>query len=409
MLANNTPKLTLLKYYSDNIHGTLFDTDIHEISKFIDFMSTIQTTVYEQIEENTHFIKISRLHCATIVAKLFLNKIPDIQAPINSKYKVRNFNYIFNKSEDASYSELPNSDMQYINSNDEYRDSIMKILRRDEETGSNVEIDELSLEKIKFIMNYFDIIYRLYKDNPAGILNEYVEFRKYKKKQNLINKNININNFIEKNVKIVNKKIEDVENIEDSKIIFANKYLGGSVLTTGCCQEEIYYLTHPELFVAMVLFDYEVEDNEYSCVEIINCMKYSNYSNYGFNTKFNQTDKYTIVKSFVEIDAYRFNQNNKQLQYQKKYINREINKCIAGFFNSSKEIITTGNWGCGAFGGDAELKFLIQLFVAILYDKQLIYCTNDIEILNRLKQKKPNMLYAKDLKELKQIIDKFKE
>lgn len=52
---------------------------------------------------------------------------------------------------------------------------------------------------------------------------------------------------------------------------------------------------------------------------------------------------------------------------------------------------------------------MIQLFVAILYDKQLIYCTNDIEILNRLKQKKPNMLYAKDLKELKQIIDKFKE
>ena len=37
--------------------------------------------------------------------------------------------------------------------------------------------------------------------------------------------------------------------------------------------------------------------------------------------------------------------------------------------------IATGNWGCGAFGGDVQLKFLIQLLAASQNDRDLAYFT----------------------------------
>lgn len=46
---------------------------------------------------------------------------------------------------------------------------------------------------------------------------------------------------------------------------------------------------------------------------------------------------------------------------------REIRKAYAGFSNISvyptseprKNTVSTGNWGCGDFGGDKEIKFFI--------------------------------------------------
>lgn len=36
--------------------------------------------------------------------------------------------------------------------------------------------------------------------------------------------------------------------------------------------------------------------------------------------------------------------------------------------------ICSGNWGCGAFGGDAQLKFLLQWISSSMLNKKLIYC-----------------------------------
>jgi len=36
--------------------------------------------------------------------------------------------------------------------------------------------------------------------------------------------------------------------------------------------------------------------------------------------------------------------------------------------------IITGNWGCGAFGGNLQLKFLIQWMAASLVGRELVYC-----------------------------------
>lgn len=83
-MSTNKSRLALLQYYIDNIHNSLFDTNIDEISQFIYFLATIETNIYHKVENYENqlsrqlcCITISRLHCATIVAKLFLNKIPD--------------------------------------------------------------------------------------------------------------------------------------------------------------------------------------------------------------------------------------------------------------------------------------------------------------------------------------------
>lgn len=48
---------------------------------------------------------------------------------------------------------------------------------------------------------------------------------------------------------------DDNQSIEDFygtiKADFANKFIGGGSLTTGCVQEEIMFGNHPELYISM--------------------------------------------------------------------------------------------------------------------------------------------------------------
>ncbi len=61
----------------------------------------------------------------------------------------------------------------------------------------------------------------------------------------------------------------------------------------------------------------------------------------------------------VAIDAMYFSKPS--IQYNMKYIKRELIKAYAGFRTQGSTPnqafpIATGNWGCGAFNGDKQLK-----------------------------------------------------
>jgi len=43
--------------------------------------------------------------------------------------------------------------------------------------------------------------------------------------------------------------------------------------------------------------------------------------------------------------------------------------------NTLLPAVATGNWGCGAFNGDAELKALVQLMAAAEANRPLAYFT----------------------------------
>ena len=61
---------------------------------------------------------------------------------------------------------------------------------------------------------------------------------------------------------------------------------------------------------------------------------------------------------------------------------REFLKALAGFRGmdclnerAGRLRVVTGNWGCGAFGGDPQLKYLIQWMAASAVDRDLVYCS----------------------------------
>lgn len=64
-----------------------------------------------------------------------------------------------------------------------------------------------------------------------------------------------------------------------------------------------------------------------------------------------------------------------------KFVDRELNKAYAGWAPLSGVAarpmppVATGNWGCGAFGGDKRLKALLQLMVCTRVCRPLVYYT----------------------------------
>lgn len=65
--------------------------------------------------------------------------------------------------------------------------------------------------------------------------------------------------------------------MNEHKMDFANKYLGGGVLYSGCVQEEIRFMICPELIVGL-LFTEEMMPNE--SVIIKGCEQFSSYTGY---------------------------------------------------------------------------------------------------------------------------------
>ncbi|EGR27026.1 poly adp-ribose glycohydrolase, putative [Ichthyophthirius multifiliis] len=179
---------------------------------------------------------------------------------------------------------------------------------------------------------------------------------------------------------------------EHIHVDFANPFLGGGVLSSGLIQEEIRFITFPECIVSMIFFE-KLEDNEAAI--IYGAEQFSQYKGYGKSFQFNGdfTEKYNVIQGekniidtvLVAIDAIHFQQEQINLQYNEFFRNREIIKALAGFegikieeqnnFANQKKSIVTGNWGCGYFKGDKELKFMIQWICASLSQRDMIFCT----------------------------------
>lgn len=99
--------------------------------------------------------------------------------------------------------------------------------------------------------------------------------------------------------------------------------------------------------------------------------------------------------SIVAIDAIPFSYGGTDSQYFKGNILRELNKAFCGFsFETPNDKLdgrlaplATGNWGCGAFGGDKEIKTLIQWMAASQVGRSTRYYTfNDKQLGDRQRE-----------------------
>ncbi len=140
----------------------------------------------------------------------------------------------------------------------------------------------------------------------------------------------------------------------------------------------------------------EMENDE--SILIQGAEQFSTYSGYGggftYTGPYEDTNPIDAANrrcvSIVAIDAIPVMFHG-GFEYQKQDIVRELNKAYSGFsfpISSDEDVsaqdpanpatlvpVATGNWGCGAFGGDKELKALLQWMAASRVGRAVKYFT----------------------------------
>ena len=143
-------------------------------------------------------------------------------------------------------------------------------------------------------------------------------------------------------------------------------------------QEEIRFVISPECLVSLLLCE---RMERYEAILISGAEQFSSYSGYGTRFKYTgpvadpnpvSPDNQRCV-SIVAIDAIPYSFSGDTDQFGKENLLLELNKAFCGFsfitpldeaLHDKWVPVATGNWGCGAFGGNKELKTLLQWMAA---------------------------------------------
>jgi len=98
-----------------------------------------------------------------------------------------------------------------------------------------------------------------------------------------------------------------------------------------------------------------------------------------------------IISPWITLEENKKNQQRFIDQYGENKVYRELNKSYVGFSaEGNKEIISTGSGGCGIYGGNPQLKFVMQWIATSVNNKKMAY--NVREELNE---------YFKDVEEIR--------
>ncbi|MBX9636681.1 MAG: hypothetical protein K2Q45_03930 [Nitrosomonas sp.] len=180
-------------------------------------------------------------------------------------------------------------------------------------------------------------------------------------------------------------KMEEVGNC--AFVDFANRNLHIGQIIPSLTQEEILFSTCSECFVA-ILFVEELLDEE--CVIFENVWRHSSYTGYAQWFKWKGPEN--LITEILAIDA--------TMHDQYSLVERDMNKAYLAFSEAKSNIISTGKWGCGVFGGDTTLKFLQQIIAnQLAHRKTMFYSAfkSDIEmdqythLLSLIRAKKPTV------------------
>eukprot|EP00696_Hemimastix_kukwesjijk_P014588 gnl/Hemi2/28622_TR9494_c0_g2_i1.p1 gnl/Hemi2/28622_TR9494_c0_g2~~gnl/Hemi2/28622_TR9494_c0_g2_i1.p1 ORF type:complete len:364 (-),score=54.89 gnl/Hemi2/28622_TR9494_c0_g2_i1:79-1170(-) len=163
------------------------------------------------------------------------------------------------------------------------------------------------------------------------------------------------------------------------QVDFANKFIGGGVLDLGNVQEEIRLTISPEMIASRFVTEV-LDENE--ALLIKGCAQYSSFTGYGASFQFTgdycdtrprDSAGHLLVK-VVSIDAHPYRTQRSAEEFSVKWMRRELLKAYTGF-DVECSAICTGNWGCGMFFGDVELKTFLQWIAASSLGKPLHYYT----------------------------------
>jgi len=157
---------------------------------------------------------------------------------------------------------------------------------------------------------------------------------------------------------------------------FANKFIGGGVLDGGCVQEEILFVIKPECLASLLFCEVMNKDE---AIIISGAEMFSNYSGYGhgmkfagnhldttpFNQQLNCIDNHIVgIDALVNRGKNQFEADNVLRDVAKLFVALDKGLNGASLPNNIPYQFVTGHWGCGAFGGDKDLK-AIQQWIAV--------------------------------------------
>jgi len=142
-------------------------------------------------------------------------------------------------------------------------------------------------------------------------------------------------------------------------------------------------VAYAEPIVGLLFVD-QLQDEEVLIVSGVRL--YNQYEGFSGSLKWQQGVVEAVDgRMIVALDAEDY-RKREQDQYQRRSIERELKKAVLGFGATlapdSYEVVT-GNWGCGVFKGDIQLKFLIQWVAATFCHRNMSYLTwNNSDLAN---------------------------
>ncbi|KAF8566618.1 hypothetical protein P879_04990 [Paragonimus westermani] len=268
--------------------------------------------------------------------------------------------------------------------------SLLSVPHRHPSSDSSISVLSRKREKVRCLLHYF---HRVTQTLPAGV----VTYTRRHLGAQVPNWAESVCSFDQLRIHISSTGTIEEAGSDTLQVDFANRYLGGGVLNSGCVQEEIMFVLRPELLAAC-LFMERLDDDETVIVEGVE--QYSTSHGYADNFRWaadyresqagNQRDEWGRWRTtVVAMDALYF--DSSEAQYLPKSILRELNKAYCGFTDTLEpnralpSVVATGNWGCGAFRGDTDLKALIQMMACVQAGKALAYYSfGDQDLCTRL-------------------------
>ncbi|KAL9642061.1 hypothetical protein ABK040_004110 [Willaertia magna] len=210
-------------------------------------------------------------------------------------------------------------------------------------------------------------------------------------------------------IDFVEGKLQD--NLNHLFVDFANRKVGGHVLEGAVAQEEIMFAEMPELFISILICEH-LNDNETLLIKGID--RFSNCKGYLHSMTFEDYKETQPIKDGIrknEVIAMDALAGIGQAQFEKQYLLREVKKAYCGFMkvddNDEHLPIASGFWGCGVFGGDKQLKIILQWIAASLADRPKLmihlFSPDDLRIAKEFKE---NILpKVQGLKHVEKICD----
>ena len=196
-------------------------------------------------------------------------------------------------------------------------------------------------------------------------------------------------------------KIGDDPN--EVEIDFANKDIG---FGPGGTQEEIIFGMTPEACPAVLVCP-TLQDTE--CLLISGVRRMGRAEGYGFTVKY-AGEGDGLPRTILCMDALELGEEvSAQEQASGHLLTRELVKCYTGFWSVRGRVVGTGAWGCGAFGGDKDVKLAVQMLAASSAGVETLrYRTGDRELASRIVRvvdhwEKENFTVARLVKKLEEF------